>query len=60
MKSHSGMISTGKTPDTSTRAFWKSYQQSPISKAEVTGEGKYDFALAKYLCSYFEGIFNMP
>jgi hypothetical protein len=25
-----------------------------------TSEGNYEFGLAKYLCLYFEGIFNMP
>jgi hypothetical protein len=31
-----------------------------ISEGGGTGEGNDDFGLMKYLCSYFEGIFNMP
>jgi hypothetical protein len=30
MENHGGMISTGETPDSSTGAFWKSYQQSRV------------------------------
>jgi hypothetical protein len=53
------MISTWKTPDSSSRALWQSYQQSSSSKAGGTGEGNYEFCLAKYVCSYLEGLFNM-
>jgi hypothetical protein len=28
-------------------------------KQEELGEGNYEFGFTKYLCSYFEGIFNM-
>jgi hypothetical protein len=44
-----------KTPDSSTRALWQSYHQSSTSKAEGN-----EFGLIRYLCSYFERIFNMP
>jgi hypothetical protein len=30
MEDHGGMISTKETPDSSIRAFWKSYQQKHI------------------------------
>jgi hypothetical protein len=39
MEIHGGMISTGKTPDSSTRALWQSYQQSTRNKAGGDGEG---------------------
>jgi hypothetical protein len=47
MENHVGMISTGETPDSSTRALWQSYQQSSNSKTE----GNYEFGLL----SHFEG-----
>jgi hypothetical protein len=34
--------------------------ESSSSKTRGTGEGYYEFDLAKYLCSYLKGIFNMP
>jgi hypothetical protein len=49
----------GKT-DSSTRAHLKSYHESSISQAGGTVEGNDEFDLAKYLCLYFKGIFNMP
>jgi hypothetical protein len=30
-----------------------------VAKQEELGEGSDEFGLTKYLCSYFEGIFNM-
>jgi hypothetical protein len=42
MENHGGMILTGITPDSSTRALWQSYQQNQSSsKAGGTGEGNY-------------------
>jgi hypothetical protein len=52
---YGGVMSTGKTPDSSTRALWKSYKQSSSSKAGGTGERNYKFGLMKYLCLYFKG-----
>jgi hypothetical protein len=40
MENHGGMILKGETPDSSTTALWKFYQQLSSSKAEGTGEGK--------------------
>jgi hypothetical protein len=38
----------GRTPDSSTRAFWQSYQQSnPVAKQEELDEGNDEFGLAK-------------
>jgi hypothetical protein len=55
VENHGEMISTGKTPDFSTRALWKSYQQNHlVAKREELGEGNDEFGLTKY---YF---FNMP
>jgi hypothetical protein len=35
MGNHGGIISTGKTPDSSTRVYWQSYQQNRlVSKQE--------------------------
>jgi hypothetical protein len=34
--------------------------ESSTSKLGELGEGNYKFGLTKYLCSYFEGIFNIP
>jgi hypothetical protein len=40
-ESNSGMISTGETPDSSTRALWKFYQQSHlVAKRKEHGEGR--------------------
>jgi hypothetical protein len=44
-----GMISTGETSDSFTRALWKSSSR----KAGGTGEGSHEFDLRKYLCPYF-------
>jgi hypothetical protein len=45
MENHGGMILTGGTPESYTRAFWQSYLQSSSSKAGGTGEGMINFAL---------------
>jgi hypothetical protein len=34
--------------------------ESFSSKAGLPGEGNNYFFLTKYLCSYLEGVFNMP
>jgi hypothetical protein len=34
--------------------------ESSSSKTGGTGEGNFELCLAKYLCSYFEGVFIMP
>jgi hypothetical protein len=48
MENHGGMISTGETPDSSSRALWKFYQQSSGNKEEGTGEGN-EFYLTQIL-----------
>jgi hypothetical protein len=46
MESHGGMISTGETPDLSTRALWQSYQQSHlVAKHEEMARDMMNFAL---------------
>jgi hypothetical protein len=43
---HGGMISTGETPDSSTRALWQSYKQCHlIAKQEKLGKKTTNFAL---------------
>jgi hypothetical protein len=40
IENNGGIISTGETPDSSTRALWKSYQQSNlVANQEELGEG---------------------
>jgi hypothetical protein len=58
MENHGEMISARKT-DSSIRVLWQSYQQSSSSETGGPGEQN-EFSITKYLCSYFEGIFNMP
>jgi hypothetical protein len=41
------------------RPLWQSYQQLSDSKAGGTYEENFEFCRTKYLCSYFEGIFNL-
>jgi hypothetical protein len=36
MEDHGGMISTGETPDSSTRSLWQCYEQTPSSKSRGT------------------------
>jgi hypothetical protein len=46
MKNHGGMISTGKTPDSSIRGLWQSYQQSRLgANQEELGEWNGKFGL---------------
>jgi hypothetical protein len=46
MENHGGIISTGETPDSSTRALWESYQQSHIVANQVEpGEGNDECSL---------------
>jgi len=46
MENHGGMISTGETPDSSTRALWKSYQQSHlVAKQEELAKEMMNLAL---------------
>jgi hypothetical protein len=42
---HGGIIPTGITPDSSTRAIWKPYQQSSRSKEEEQAEEIINLAL---------------
>jgi hypothetical protein len=45
MESHGGMITTRKSPDSSTRALWQLYLQSHLlAKQEEHGEGMLNFA----------------
>jgi hypothetical protein len=61
MENHGGMISTLETPDSSTRALWKSYQQRRlVANKEELGERNNEFDLTKYLFSYFEVILYVP
>jgi hypothetical protein len=60
MKDHGG-TTAGKTPDSSARALWQSYQKSRlVAKQKKLDEGNGEFGLTKYLCLYFEGNFNIP
>jgi hypothetical protein len=59
VENYGGMMSTGKNAYSSTRALCQSYQQSSSNKAGGTGEVIDEFYLTKYLCSYFEGVFNV-
>jgi hypothetical protein len=54
------MISTGKTPDSSTRALWQSKQRSHlVANQEELGERNDKFGFTKYyVCSHFEGMFT--
>jgi hypothetical protein len=48
----------GRTPDSSTRALRKSYQQRHLAaNQEELGEGYDEVAFVQYLCSVFEVIF---
>jgi hypothetical protein len=42
LDNHDGMISTGETPDSSTRALWQSHL---VAKQEDLCEGNYEFGL---------------
>jgi hypothetical protein len=60
VENHGGMISTGKTVDSSTRTLWQSYYPSNLAaKQEKLGKRNDKFGLTKYLYSFFEAIFNM-
>jgi hypothetical protein len=56
MENHGGMMSREKTPDSTTRALWQSYQQLSGSKQEEWAND--EFCLAKYFCSYLQVIFT--
>jgi hypothetical protein len=44
MESYGEVISTGETPDSSTRALWQFYQQRHlVEKQEERGEGNAEF-----------------
>jgi hypothetical protein len=61
MENYGGMISAGRTLDSSTRVLWQSYQQSHLlAKPYELEKGNNEFALTKYFCSYIKGLFNMP
>jgi hypothetical protein len=60
IEDHGGMISTGKTPDSFTRALWKLYKHvllvaEQYKMAKEVMNLAYDLSL-----SYFKGFFNMP
>jgi hypothetical protein len=54
MEDHGGMLATWENSCFIHQALWQVYQQSSSSTAGRTGEGNYEFGLAKYFCSYFE------
>jgi hypothetical protein len=56
MENHGGMMSAGKTPESSTIALWQSYLESPSSKEGELGERNDEFCLTNYLCSYLKRI----
>jgi hypothetical protein len=55
LENHGGMISTGETPDSSTRALWESYQQSASNKTGETDDVNYESWLMKYLFHALKG-----
>jgi hypothetical protein len=57
IENHGGMISAGFNHHSPLEIL---HAESSRSKAEGTGEGNYELGLTKYLCSYFEGLFNTP
>jgi hypothetical protein len=48
----------GKTPDSSTRALWKSYQQRHLIASRRNRQKKWEFNRAKYFCSFLQVIFT--
>jgi hypothetical protein len=59
MENHVGMVSTGENfVHQSALAILPA--ESISSKVWKTGEENDELGILKYLCSYFEGIFNMP
>jgi hypothetical protein len=61
MENHGGMISPAESSSfvhQSSLAFLPA--ESSSSKAGRTEERNYEFGLTKHICSYFEGVFNMP
>jgi hypothetical protein len=48
MENYGGIISTGETPNSSTRALCKSYQKSSSRKAGGNGKEN-EFVLKKYI-----------
>jgi hypothetical protein len=61
MENHSGMIWAGGNSSIVHQNFLEiPPAELSSSNAGGTGEGNDEFGLTKYLCSYFEGIFNMP
>jgi hypothetical protein len=50
VENHGGMISTGKSLDTSTRVLWQSYQQSQLlENQEELGKGNAEFGFRNSL-----------
>jgi hypothetical protein len=47
MENRDGIISTGETPDSSTRALWQAYHQSCSSKTGGTREENDEFCVSK-------------
>jgi hypothetical protein len=60
MENHGGMITTEEKllirPPELSGNHTSSY---PVANQQKLGEGN-EYGLTNYLCSYFEGIFNMP
>jgi hypothetical protein len=59
MWKHGGMMSTGETPDSSTRDLWQFYPKLSSSKVGVTGEVYDEFCLTKYPFILIE-FFSIP
>jgi hypothetical protein len=47
----------GKTPDTSTRALWNSYQHRHLVTSRRNGRKEWEFSLTKYFCSHLQVMF---
>jgi hypothetical protein len=59
MENHGGMkMSIQKTPDSSTRALWQSYQQSHLVANRRNWRQEWEFGFVKYFCSYLQVIFT--
>jgi hypothetical protein len=59
MERHNEMISTGETPDWSTRPLWQSYQKRHlVVNQEELDKINYEFGLRNSFVSYFKVTFT--